>query len=259
MRIDEIELLDLALVPARHEADPLASLQTAVHDADQHRDTHVRIEPGVEHESPRGRLRIAARRRHLLDDPLQELGDPLPFLGGDEQNIRRIEPDHLLDLLRDAIGLGRGQVDLVDDRNDLEVLRDGQIGVRECLRLDSLRRVHDKERSFAGLKRAGYFVRKIHVPRRIDQIEDVVLSIVGPVVHPHRLRLDGDHALALEIHLVEELIASFALRQSVGGIEQAIRQRTLAVVDVGHDAEVSYPFVIDQAGGSARPLSSLTK
>jgi hypothetical protein len=31
------------------------------------------------------------------------------------------------------------------------------------------------------------------------------------------------------------------------------------VVDVGHDAEVSKPFAIGQAGDSARPLSSSTK
>ena len=40
---------------------------------------------------------------------------------------------------------------------------------------------------------------------RVDQVEDVVLAVAGRVVQPHRLRLDGDAALALDVHGIEHL------------------------------------------------------
>ena len=50
--------------------------------------------------------------------------------------VRRIEADHLLDLGGDPLRLGRRQVDLVEDGDDLVAVVDGEIGVGEGLRLD---------------------------------------------------------------------------------------------------------------------------
>ena len=47
---------------------------------------------------------------------------------------------------------------------------------------------------------------------RVDQVEDVVLAVVGVVVEAHGLRLDGDAALALDVHVVEHLLASSRAR-----------------------------------------------
>ena len=58
-------------------------------------------------------------------------------------------------------------------------------------------------------------------------------------VHAHRLRLDRDPALALEIHRVEHLLAHLALRDGVGELEDAVGERRLAVVDVRDDREVA--------------------
>src|SRR5260370_16919645 len=52
-------------------------------------------------------------------------------------------------------------------------------------------------------------------------------------------RLDGDAALALEVHGVKNLFVHFALRQRAGHFEQAVSERGFAVVDVRDDAEVS--------------------
>ena len=43
------------------------------------------------------------------------------------------------------------------------------------------------------------------MPRRVDQIELVELAILGGVLQAHRVRLDGDSALALQIHGIEDL------------------------------------------------------
>ena len=75
--------------------------------------------------------------------------------------------------------------------------------------------------------------------RRVDQIENVLLTIAGLVVEPHRVGLDGDPALPLEIHGVEHLIGHFTLLERSGRFEQTIRERRLAMVDVGDDRKIA--------------------
>ena len=58
-------------------------------------------------------------------------------------------------------------------------------------------------------------------------------------MQPHRVRLDGDAALALQVHRVEHLFHHFALRQRAGVFEQTVGERRLAVVDMRDDREVA--------------------
>jgi hypothetical protein len=50
--------------------------------------------------------------------------------------------------------------------------------------------------------------------------------------------LDGDPALALEVHVVEDLLLELALGDGAGAHEQPVGERALAVVDVGDDREI---------------------
>jgi hypothetical protein len=75
--------------------------------------------------------------------------------------------------------------------------------------------------------------------RSIDQVQDVGLTVVGEVRQPDRVRLDGDPALPLEIHAVEDLGLHLAHLQRPGDLEEPIRKRRLAVVDMGDDREVA--------------------
>ena len=77
--------------------------------------------------------------------------------------------------MRDAVGVGLRQVDLVHDRDDLEVVLDREVGVRERLRLDPLRRVDDEQRALARLQRARDLVGEVDVPGRVDQVQLVAL------------------------------------------------------------------------------------
>ena len=67
--------------------------------------------------------------------------------------------------LRDV---GVRQINLVDDRNDREVLLHRQMNVGHRLRLDALRGINDQQRAFARAQAARHFIGKIHVPGRID-------------------------------------------------------------------------------------------
>ena len=64
------------------------------------------------------------------------------------------------------------------------------------------------------------------------------------------MRLDGDAALALEIHGVEDLGFHLARLERAGELEEAIGQRRLAVVDVGDDREVADETLIHQDSGT---------
>ena len=142
--------------------------------------------------------------------------------------------DQVGDLGGGAVGVGLRQVDLVHERDDLEVVLDRQVRVRERLRLDPLRRVDHEQRSLARLQRARDLVGEVHVTGRIDQVQLVPLP-----EHAHGLRLDRDPALALELHRVEQLLLHVAVGDGVGELQDAIGQRRLPMVDVGDDREVA--------------------
>ena len=185
-----------------------------------------------------------------MHDRLENLVDAGPFLGARQDRVARVEPDDVLDLPLGFLGLRAGEIDLVDDRDDLEVVLDREIRVGERLRLDALGRVDDEQRPFARGQRPGHLVGKVHVPGRVDQIEDVGLPVVGVIGEPDGVGLDRDPALALEIHRVEDLGFHLALLERAGHLEEAVRERGLAVVDVGDDGEVAYEPLIHVAGAS---------
>src|SRR5256885_13590047 len=73
----------------------------------------------------------------------------------------------------------------------------------------------------------------------VDEVELVRLAVLGAVHQAHSGGLDGDAALALEVHAVEELSLLLPLGQRARRIEEPIREGRLAMIDVGDDAEVA--------------------
>ena len=66
--------------------------------------------------------------------------------------------------------IGVGQIDLIDDRNDGEILFHRQMNIGNGLRLDPLGSVNDQQRAFTRAEAARDFIRKVHVTRRVDEI-----------------------------------------------------------------------------------------
>ena len=164
------------------------------------------------------------------------------LLRAHQKRVARIEADHFFDLLANALRLGRGQIDLVDYRNNFEIMVQREISIGERLRFHALRCVHHQQRAFARLQAARNFVGKIHVAGRIDQIELIPVAVVGLVIEPDGMRFDGDAALALEIHRIEHLRHHFALRKRARGFQKPVGQGAFAVVDMRNDGEIPYEF-----------------
>lgn len=79
--------------------------------------------------------------------------------------------------------------------------------------------------------------------RRVDHVEGVLeigsLSLSKGPRHAHRLALDRDAALALDVHAVEVLRTHVAVAHDARDAEHAVGEGRLAVVDVRDDAEVA--------------------
>jgi hypothetical protein len=185
------------------------------------------------------RVLLPARSGHPGHHRLQQLGDPGPLLGRDGQDLLALGPDQIHDLLGPLLRLGAREVDLVEDRDDLEPGVHGEEQVAEGLGLDTLRGVDDEDGALAGREGAGHLVGEVHVARRVDEVELVGHAVPGQVAHPDGVQLDGDPALALEVHRIEQLLAHLALLDRPGGLDQAVREGRFAVVDVRDNAEVA--------------------
>ena len=75
--------------------------------------------------------------------------------------------------------------------------------------------------------------------RRVDEVEVIGLAVFGVVAHGHGAGLDRDAALALELHIVQDLVLHRAFVHAVGQFQDAVGQGAFAVVDVGDDAEIA--------------------
>ena len=139
----------------------------------------------------------------------------------------------------DALGLGGGEIDLVEDGDDFVVGVERLVDIGEGLRLDALGGVDDQQRTLAGGERARDFVGEVDMAGGVDEVEDIVLAVLGAVVQADGLRLDGDAALALDIHRIEHLLLHLARFEPAGGLDQPVGERRLAMVDMGDDGEIA--------------------
>ena len=137
-------------------------------------------------------------------------------------------------LLADHVDVDVRQIDLVDDRNDLQALLHREIGVRKRLRLDALRRVDEQHRTLTRRERTAYLVREIDVAGGVDEVE----LMVAPG-HAHGAGLDRDSVLALQLHRVDHLVTHLAQGHGPRRFEQPIGEGRLAMIDMRDDAEVA--------------------
>ncbi len=77
------------------------------------------------------------------------------------------------------------------------------------------------------------------MPGSVDKIQVVDRSIDCLVAQRGRLGLDGDTALPLQIHGIEDLLFHLTIRQSAAQMDDAISQGGFAVIDMGDYREIS--------------------
>ena len=113
----------------------------------------------------------------FCDDSRQHVVDAQAGLCGNGDRLERIQPQIRIDLLAHALDVRGRQIDLVDHRQKLQIIIQGQIEVGDRLRLNPLGSIDNNQRAFAGHEGTPHFVRKIDMPRGVDEIQQIVLTV----------------------------------------------------------------------------------
>ena len=174
LRADDADLEQLVRRPRRHHDDLLARVEVAVDHAHVGHDPAVGVVDGVEDHRARRGVRVTDGVRDLPDDRVEQRLDADAGLAGDLEAVLGLAADEVGELLGVLLGLRRRKVDLVEDRDDGEVVLHRQVEVGEGLRLDPLGRVDEQHRALGGGERARHLVGEVDVPGGVDHVEDVV-------------------------------------------------------------------------------------
>src|SRR4051812_35655365 len=77
---------------------------------------------------------------------------------------------------------------------------------------------------------------------RVDQVQVVDLSVARLVIQRRSLRLDRDAALALQVHGIQYLGFHFTVGQAAAQLDDAIRQRRFAMINMSNDGKIADVF-----------------
>ena len=239
------DAVDQMLRAALHELDVEALLDDAVHHAHEDDHAEIGVVPAVDQHRLERCITVARGGGNAPDQRLERVLDADARLGAGEDRAAlfpragRLDADDFLDFLGDPLGFGGGEVDLVDHGDDLVVVLDRLVDIGERLRLDALRRVDDEQRALAGGEAARDFIGEVDMAGRVHEVELIGLAIARGVVEAHGLRLDGDAALLLNVHIIKHLLGHLAVGQPPAMLDQPVGEGRLAMVDMGNDAEIA--------------------
>ena len=198
MQIPDLD--DLVDCTRRHHLDIHPGLYHAVYHAHVDNRAAIGVVLAVKDQALQGSFAVALWGGNVVYDHLEHGVDVDPVFGRDLGCVHRWKANHVLNFVLDLLGPCRGQVDLIDDGQHLEAVVDGKVGVRERLRFNALRRVDNQHRALAGRQAPRDLVVEVHMARGVDEVQNIVLPIVRPVIKPDGARLDRNAALALEVH-----------------------------------------------------------
>ena len=235
------DAVDQMLCAGGHELDFLALFDDAIDDSNQDDDAEIGVVPAVDEHGLQRRVAVARWRGDAGDDGLQHLVDADAGFGAGEDGVVGGEADDFLDFGFDLVDLGGGQVDLVDDGDDFMVVLDGLVDIGERLRLYALGCVHHEQCAFARGEAARDFIGEVDMAGGVHQVELVKEPVLRGVIEPHGLRLDGDAAFFLDLHIVEHLPLPrhLAVGEPACLLDQPVGQRRFAMVDMRDNREIA--------------------
>ena len=198
---------------------------------------------GVEYRVENQRLQwsrlIPNGMRNALYYRLQNIFHTHAGLSRSTDNVFPLAAQQIDDFILHFFGHCTGHITFVHDRNDFQIVFQCHIKVGYGLSLYSLRRIHHQQCAFAGRNGAGYFIRKVHVPRSVNQVQDVFFSLII-IFHLDGMALNRNTALTFQIHIIKHLSFGHFHRLSI--LQQTVRQSRLTMVDMGYNTEISDIF-----------------
>ena len=146
-----------------------------------------------------------------MHDFFEHLFDIFARFGGHTRCFHTGKPYDILHFGGNALGVGGGQVDFVDHGHNFQIVVECQIGVGKRLRLNALGCIHNQNSALARGKTARNLVVKVHMTGGVNQIQGICIAVFCLVIEFDGVRLDRNAALALQIHIVEQLFFHIAL------------------------------------------------
>jgi hypothetical protein len=160
--------------------DPLARVEHAVLDPDVGDDAAVGVVDGVEDHGAGRSVRVADRRGRSRTILSSSASTPTPVLPETRRHVLGVAADEVGQLCGVLLRLGGRQVDLVQHRDDGEVVLHRQVQVGQRLGLDALRSVDQQHRALASRQGTGHLVGEVDVARGVDHVERVAVAISVP-------------------------------------------------------------------------------
>ncbi len=215
----------------------VVGLQRAVHYAEITDDTAERIEHRVEHQRLQRCRLVALRRRDTVHYGIKYCRHTLTCLGAARQDFLSRATQQVYNLVGHLLGHSAVKVNLVHHGNDLKIVLERKIEVAYSLRLNALRGVDHQQSALAGGNGTAHLIAEVDVTWSVNEVEHIILTTTL-VVHLDGVALDGDATFLFQVHIVEHLPLGHGNGLRV--LQQTVCQRTLPVVDMGNNAEVSY-------------------
>src|SRR5262245_30714437 len=134
---------DVVLVAVAHHFDVLALLQATIHGANVNHNALISVEVTVVDQGLERRARVAGRRRDAINDGLNDLIDAHAGLPAATQHVQGVDAQCVLHFGDDRVRPSDREIDLVQHRNDLQIVLHRQIGVGDGLRLHSLKGIDE--------------------------------------------------------------------------------------------------------------------
>ncbi len=134
-----------------------------------------------------------------------------------------------------AMRVGVLTVDLIDDDDDLQALRQSLFQDESGLGLRTVKGVHQQEHAVHHAEDALDFAPKVGVAGSVDDVDCAAAPMDGGI-----LGLDGDPLFLFEVHRVHGAFFHCLIGAVHAAFtQQLVHQRRFAVVDVGDDADIS--------------------
>mmetsp|Transcript_18476 Transcript_18476/g.31852 ORF Transcript_18476/g.31852 Transcript_18476/m.31852 type:complete len:245 (-) Transcript_18476:150-884(-) len=240
MWMHHAHVLYLVLSSRVVHANPVPFGERAVDNSDEENDAFELVEPGVKHQRPGRCVDVATRRGKAVYNRFQNGVHALAGLGGGHEDGVGMQSEGLLHLSSNRGRVRSRLVNLVDDWQQCEAERERQVIIRDRLGLDALHAVHQHHRPLRCRHRARHLIREVHVPGRVNEVQQVPPALPTRVHQRHRLRLHGNAALPLDGEFIEKLGRRFP--DGPCDFQKTICQGRLAMVDVSDYAEIADSF-----------------
>ncbi len=222
-----------------HHADLHALAQAPLHNAHVQHYALIGIKLRVKHQRLQRCGGISCRCRHARHNRLQHILNTQAGLGTAKHCVRSIYTDNVFNFFFNVVRVGAWQVNFVDNRDNLQIVVQRQVHVRQGLRLNALGRVNHQQRTLARSQCTRHLIGKIDMAGSINKVEHILLTVACLVDAAHGLRLNGDATLALQIHGVQNLVLHLALSKGSCIFNQSVCQGRLAMIYMGDNRKVT--------------------